>query len=69
MAKDKKLTEYQPKLSEVVEAIAYPKTDKRVLIKWTSHSIAHIAAAVTKRGETFGLETVRRILMRHRGTP
>jgi len=58
----KKLTEHQPKLEEVIEAEANPKTDKRVLIKWTSHSIAHIAAAVTKRGFTVGVETVRRIL-------
>jgi hypothetical protein len=58
----KKQTEHQPKLEEVIEAEANPKTDKRVLIKWTSHSIAHIAAAVTKRGFTVGGETVRRIL-------
>ena len=65
----KKQTEHQPKLEETIEAEANPKTDKRVLIKWSSHSIAHIAAAVTKRGFTVGRETVRRILMRHRGMP
>ncbi len=46
----------------MIETAANPKTDKRVLIKWTSHSIAHIAAAVAKRGFTVGRETIRRIL-------
>ena len=58
----KKLEQHQPQLVEAVETEANPKTDKRVVVKWTSHSIAHIAEAVTKRGFTVGLETVRRIL-------
>lgn len=58
----KKLEQHQPGLSDVVETEADPKTDKRVVVKWTSHSIAHITAAVAKRGFTVGLETVRRIL-------
>ena len=47
---------------DAVETEANPKTDKRVVVRWTSHSIAHIAEAVAKRGFTVGLETVRRIL-------
>jgi hypothetical protein len=58
----KKREVHQPDLTETIEAAANPKTDKRVLIKWTSHSIAHIAAAVALRGFTVGRETVRRIL-------
>jgi hypothetical protein len=58
----KKLEEHQPSLVDAVEAEANPKTDKRVVVRWTSHSIAHIAEAVAKRGFTVGLETVRRIL-------
>lgn len=58
----KKLEQHQPGLTDAVETEANPKTDKRVVVRWTSHSIAHIAEAVTKRGFTVGLETVRRIL-------
>ena len=58
----KKLEEHQPSLVDAVETEANPKTDKRVVVRWTSHSIAHIAEAVAKRGFTVGLETVRRIL-------
>ena len=58
----KKLEEHQPGLTDAVETEANPKTDKRVVVRWTSHSIAHIAEAVAKRGFTVGLETVRRIL-------
>jgi hypothetical protein len=58
----KKLEEHQPSLVDAVETEANPKTDRRVVVRWTSHSIAHIAEAVAKRGFTVGLETVRRIL-------
>jgi len=58
----KKLEEHQSGLTDAVETEANPKTDKRVVVRWTSHSIAHIAEAVAKRGFTVGLETVRRIL-------
>jgi transposase len=58
----KKLDHHQPGLTETIETAANPKTNHKVLVKWTSHSIAHIAAAVTKRGFTVGLETIRRIL-------
>ena len=58
----KKLEQHQPGLTETIETAANPKTDHKVLVKWTSHSIAHIAAVVTKRGFTVGLETIRHIL-------
>jgi len=58
----KKLEQHQRGLTDAVETEANPKTDKRVVVRWTSHSIAHIAEAVAKRGFTIGLETVRRIL-------
>jgi hypothetical protein len=58
----KKQEEHQPSLTDAVETEANPKTDKRVVVKWTSHSIAHITAAVAKRGFIVGRETVRRIL-------
>ncbi len=58
----KKQEQHQPGLTETIETAANPKTDHKVLVKWTSHSIAHIAAEVTKRGFTVGLETIRHIL-------
>jgi hypothetical protein len=58
----KKLESHQPGLTETIETAANPKTNHKVLVKWSSHSIAHITAAVAKRGFTVGLETVRRIL-------
>src|SRR5437764_5080407 len=58
----RKLEAHQPGLTETIEIAANPKTNHKVLVKWTSHSIVHIAAAVTKRGFTVGRETVRRIL-------
>lgn len=58
----KKLADHQPKLTETVEAAANPKTDKRVLVKWTSHSLAHITAAVRDRGFTVGKTSIRNIL-------
>jgi hypothetical protein len=56
-------------LTDAVETEANPKTDKRVAVKWTSHSIAHITAAVAKRGFIVGRETVRRILKDKGYTP
>lgn len=58
----KKLEVHQPKLIEVVEAAANPKTDKRVIVRWTSHSIDHITEAVTERGFRIARTTIRRIL-------
>lgn len=58
----KKLEEQQPKLVETIEAEANPKTDRRVLVRWTSHSLEHITKAVTGRGFRIAENTVRRIL-------
>jgi transposase len=58
----KKLEAHQLGLTETIETAANPKTNHKVLVKWTSHSIAHIAAAVAQRGYRVGQETVRRIL-------
>lgn len=58
----KKLEQHQPKLAEMVEAAASPRTDKRVIVKWTSHSLDHITEAVVKRGFHVARITVRRIL-------
>jgi transposase len=58
----KKLEELQPKLVETIEAAANPKTDKRVIVKWTSHSLDHITQAVSQRGFSVADNTVRRIL-------
>jgi len=65
----KKLEQHQPSLTDAIETEANPKTDKRVVVRWTSHSIAHIAEAVAKRGFTVSLETVRRIRDRTRAMP
>lgn len=58
----KKQEAHQPGLTEAIETEANPKTNHKVLVKWSSHSIAHIAAALAKRGFRVGLETIRRIL-------
>jgi hypothetical protein len=58
----KKLEYYQPDLAETIELAASPKTDQRVIVRWTSHSIEHITDAVRQRGFTVSLSTVRRIL-------
>jgi len=42
----KKITEHIPQLSAVIEDEANPKTDRRVLVRWTSRSIEHIKEAV-----------------------
>ena len=58
------LTTHQPNLQSVIEAEANPKTDKRVIIKWTSHSIDHITDALHQRGFSVSWGTVRNILKR-----
>jgi len=58
----RKLTEHQPKLAATIEIAANPKTDKRVLVRWASHSIDHITQAVRQRGFTVSLMTVYNIL-------
>lgn len=58
----KKLEELQPKLVETIESEANPKTDKRVIVKWTSNSLEHITQAVAQRGFRAAENTIRRIL-------
>ena len=60
----RKKTEYhQPHITEAIELEANPKTDKRTIVKWTSHSLAHIAAAVRQRGFQIAQTAVRRVLI------
>src|SRR2546428_472411 len=59
----RKKTEYhQPQITEAIELEANPKTDTRTIVKWTSHSLAHIAAAVRQRGFQIAQTAVRRVL-------
>jgi transposase len=58
----KKLEDSQPGLLDAIELEANPKTDKRTIVKWTSHSLAHIARAVRQRGFQIATTAVRRIL-------
>jgi len=59
----RKKTEYHhPQIIDAIELEADPKTDKRVIVKWTSHSFAHIANAVQQRGFQIAKTGVRRIL-------
>ena len=58
----KKAEQHQPHLLEAIELEANPKTDKRTIVKWTSHSLAHIAQAVRQRGFQIATTAVRRIL-------
>lgn len=46
----KKLEDHQPELARVVERAAHPKAGKRILIKSTSRSLAHISEAVVTQG-------------------
>lgn len=60
----RKKTEYhQPKIIDAIELEANPKTDKKTIVKWTSHSLAHIAQAVQKRGFQIAKTAIRRILI------
>lgn len=58
----KKTTFHQPKIVDAIELAANTKTDKRTIVKWTSHSIAHITQAVQTRGFQLSLKTVWNIL-------
>jgi hypothetical protein len=58
----KKAEHHQPGLLDAIELEANPKTDKRTIVKWTSHSLAHIAWAVRQRGFQIAPTAVRRIL-------
>jgi transposase len=57
-----KAEQHQPQLLDAIELEANPKTDKRTIVKWTSHSLAHIARAVRQRGFQIASTAVRRIL-------
>lgn len=59
----KKTEDQQPQILDAIELEANPKTDKRTIVKWTSHSLAHIAQAVRQRGFQIAPTTVRRILI------
>jgi transposase len=58
----KKTEQHQPQVIEAIELEANPKTDKRTIVKWTSHSLAHITQAVRQRGFSIAQTAVRRIL-------
>ncbi len=58
----KKATEHKPQLTAVIELEANPKTDKRTIVKWTSHSLEHITKAVKDRGFSLSIMSVWRIL-------
>lgn len=60
----RKKTEYhQPKIVDAIELEANTKTDKRTIVKWTSHSLVHIAQAVQERGFQIAQTAIRRILI------
>ena len=42
----KKTEDRQPHLLDAIELEANPKTEKRTIVKWTSHSLAQIAQKV-----------------------
>ena len=58
----KKTIDQQPKIIDAIELEANTKTDKRTIVKWTSHSIEHITTAVQTRGFQTSFKTVWRIL-------
>lgn len=60
----KKITALMTELEDIIELEADPKTDKRVIVKWTSHSLAHIRNAVVIRGFEVSIMTVYNILKR-----
>ncbi len=51
-----------PKLEDAIELEANPKTDRRVMVKWTSNSLEHILQALQLRGFHVSLMTVYNIL-------
>src|SRR5947209_10897421 len=59
----KKTEHHQPQIIDAIELEANPKTDKRTIVKWTSHSLAHIAQAVKQRGFQIAKTAIRRILI------
>jgi hypothetical protein len=59
----KKAEYHKPQILDAIELEANPKTDKRTIVKWTSHSLAHIAHAVKQRGFQIAKTAIRRILI------
>jgi transposase len=58
----KRATEQKPQLRAVIELAANTRTDKRTIVKWTSHSIEHITKAVKDRGFSLSMMSTWRIL-------
>src|SRR5258708_17026449 len=58
----KKATVKTPRLIDAIELEANTKTDKRTIVKWTSHSMEHITNAIQDRGFLISFMTVYRIL-------
>ena len=58
----KKIRDLQPNITDAIELEANTKTDKRTIVKWTSHSVDHITQAVSQRGFQVSLKTVWNIL-------
>lgn len=58
----KKIEEQTPKIIDAIELEANPKTDKRTIVKWTSHSLVNIMNAVSLRGFKVAEMTIWRIL-------
>jgi hypothetical protein len=58
----KRIEQKQPGLIEVLEEEANTKTDKRTVVKWTSHSFAHLREALAKRGFQVAMTSIGRML-------
>jgi len=58
----KKATVKMPDLIGTIELAANTKTDKRTIVKWTSHSMEHIAQAIQRYGFSISPMSVYRIL-------
>lgn len=58
----KKIEERMPTVIPAIELEANPKTDKRTIVKWTSHSLGNITQAVVQRGFRIAEMSVWRIL-------
>ena len=58
----KKVTRKMPQIVDAIELEANPKTDKRTIVKWTSHSLVKIMEAVKQRGFSVGEMTIWRTL-------
>ncbi|MGH7202909.1 MAG: ISAzo13 family transposase [Candidatus Levyibacteriota bacterium] len=58
----KKVTKKMPQIVDAIELEANTKTDKRTIVKWTSHSLVKIMEAVKQRGFPVGEMTIWRTL-------